>query len=264
VNVDDANYESLHDAVAQQIRHYLKTPSDEAESDTDEGVSGCDDSGEMFTMTLVNSYGSLDIEKLERSKPFKLNNKSYLAADFATRTKEKHFDENEPEATQIKIQVGKNSTSGKTTVALSDCIQQFTTLERLGADDLWYCPRCKKHQQATKKFDLWQLPKVLIIHLKRFSYSRFWRDKLDTLVDFPTNDLDMNDFIKGPKLDNTQYDLIAVANHYGGLGGGHYTAYGKNRETTNWHYFDDSNVSPSNEENVVSKAAYCLFYLRKD
>ena len=49
-----------------------------------------------------------------------------------------------------------------------------------------YCPRCKKHQQATKKFDLWDLPRVLVIHLKRFSYSRYWRDKLDTFVEYPT------------------------------------------------------------------------------
>ena len=43
-----------------------------------------------------------------------------------------------------------------------------------------YCPSCKKHQQATKKFDLWKLPKILVIHLKRFSYNRwltyeYWR-----------------------------------------------------------------------------------------
>ncbi len=57
--------------------------------------------------------------------------------------------------------------------------------EQLGADDAWYCPACKKHQQATKKFDLWTLPEVLVIHLKRFSYNRYWRDKIDTLIDFP-------------------------------------------------------------------------------
>ena len=48
-----------------------------------------------------------------------------------------------------------------------------------------YCPVCKRHEQATKKFDIWQLPQVLVIHLKRFSYTRYWRDKLDTFVDFP-------------------------------------------------------------------------------
>lgn len=50
---------------------------------------------------------------------------------------------------------------------------------------LRYCPNCKKHQQATKKFDLWSLPKILVVHLKRFSYSRYCRDKLDTVVLFP-------------------------------------------------------------------------------
>lgn len=48
-----------------------------------------------------------------------------------------------------------------------------------------YCPHCKQHQQATKKLDLWSVPPVLVVHLKRFSYSRYMRDKLDSLVDFP-------------------------------------------------------------------------------
>ena len=48
-----------------------------------------------------------------------------------------------------------------------------------------YCPVCKKHQLATKKLDLWSLPEVLIIHLKRFSYTKFTREKLESVVDFP-------------------------------------------------------------------------------
>lgn len=48
-----------------------------------------------------------------------------------------------------------------------------------------YCPTCKQHQLATKKLDLWMLPETLIIHLKRFSYTKFSREKLDTLVEFP-------------------------------------------------------------------------------
>lgn len=48
-----------------------------------------------------------------------------------------------------------------------------------------YCPSCKQHQLATKKLDLWTLPETLIIHLKRFSYTKFSREKLDTLVEFP-------------------------------------------------------------------------------
>jgi hypothetical protein len=32
---------------------------------------------------------------------------------------------------------------------------------------------------------------VLVVHLKRFSYSRYSRDKLDTLVEFPLEGLDL-------------------------------------------------------------------------
>jgi len=39
------------------------------------------------------------------------------------------------------------------------------------------------------------------------------------------------------------YDLIGVTNHYGGLGGGHYTAYAKNNLKKLWYDFDDSSVT---------------------
>uniref|UniRef100_A0A8C1VLU0 Ubiquitin carboxyl-terminal hydrolase n=1 Tax=Cyprinus carpio TaxID=7962 RepID=A0A8C1VLU0_CYPCA len=152
----------------------------------------------------------------------------------------------------------------KTTVALRECIELFTTMETLGEHDPWYCPTCKKHQQATKKFDLWSLPRILVVHLKRFSYNRCWRDKLDTVVDFPIRDLNMSEFVCDPKADPYVYDLIAVSNHYGGMGGGHYTAYGKNKMDGKWYYFDDSSVSSSTEDQIVTKAAYVLFYQRRD
>nr|BAD29446.1 hypothetical protein [Oryza sativa Japonica Group] len=50
-----------------------------------------------------------------------------------------------------------------------------------GAASIRYCPCCKKHQQAMKKLDLWRLPEVLVIHLKRFSYTQFTRNKLETI-----------------------------------------------------------------------------------
>uniref|UniRef100_A0A4W3HLP2 Ubiquitin carboxyl-terminal hydrolase n=1 Tax=Callorhinchus milii TaxID=7868 RepID=A0A4W3HLP2_CALMI len=129
---------------------------------------------------------------------------------------------------------------------------------------LRYCPNCKQHQQATKKLDLWSLPPVLVVHLKRFSYSRYWRDKLDTLVDFPISALDMSEFLINPNAGPCEYNLIAVSNHYGGMGGGHYTAFAKNKDDDKWYYFDDTSVSPATEDQIVSKAAYVLFYQRQD
>ncbi|KNC99742.1 uncharacterized protein SPPG_05122 [Spizellomyces punctatus DAOM BR117] len=59
------------------------------------------------------------------------------------------------------------------------------------------------------------------------------------------------------------YDLFAVSNHYGGLGGGHYTAYAKNALDSQWYHFDDSHVSKTDESDVMTSAAYLLFYQRR-
>ena len=67
---------------------------------------------------------------------------------------------------------------------------------------------------------------MLVIHLKRFSYSRFLKNKLETYVDFPVDNLDLSSYIsyKNGQLCN-RYMLYAVSNHYGSMGGGHYTAF---------------------------------------
>merc|ERR1711974_481187 len=126
--------------------------------------------------------------------------------------------------------------------------------EQLGADDTWYCNKCKDHKQATKKFDFWKFPPLLVIHLKRFSYkNRYSRDKLDTLVKFPLTDLDLSPHMLNPDVEIPPiYDLMAVSNHFGALGGGHYTAFAKNFNDQKWYKFDDSNVSPANEDKICS------------
>ena len=102
----------------------------------------------------------------------------------------------------------------------------------------------------------------MIIYLKRFSYNRYQRDKLDVMVECPLEQLDMTPYVlHNPNNESFTYDLLAVANHFGGLGGGHYTAYAKNIHTKNWHCFDDSNVSLA--DNVITKYAYVLFYQRR-
>ena len=59
------------------------------------------------------------------------------------------------------------------------------------------------------------------------------------------------------------YDLFAVTNHFGSLNGGHYTAFGKNIND-NWYNFNDSSVSNASASNIVSEAAYLLFYRRRE
>ncbi|KAJ1598983.1 hypothetical protein NDA14_006720 [Ustilago hordei] len=187
------------------------------------------------------------------------------------------------------------------TLSIEDCMDEFTKEEQLGEDDPWYCPSCKEFRQATKKFDLWKAPDILVVHLKRFSAGRHSRDKLNMLVDFPLEGLDLTDRVEGtqalrrvqaeakesgeelsesmlgsgilrPLEDNDDavavdapiYDLYAVDNHFGGLGGGHYTAFAKSPADGKWYEFDDLSVRPvANAETVKSSSAYLLFYRRR-
>uniref|UniRef100_A0A8C8G2L3 Ubiquitin carboxyl-terminal hydrolase 4 n=1 Tax=Oncorhynchus tshawytscha TaxID=74940 RepID=A0A8C8G2L3_ONCTS len=218
----------------------------------------------LFSFSMVNSYGTANISPLPcDGNILKLNTHSTVAIDWDSDSKKLCYDDQEAEAYE-KHESMLQAPKKKATVALRECIELFTTMETLGEHDPWYCPTCKKHQQATKKFDLWSLPRILVVHLKRFSYNRCWRDKLDTVVDFPVRDLNMSEFVCDPKAGPYVYDLIAVSNHYGGMGGGHYTAYGKNKADGKWHYFDDSSVSAASEDQIVTKAAYVLFYQRRD
>lgn len=147
-------------------------------------------------------------------------------------------------------------------VSLYRCLEAFLKEEPLGPDDMWYCPGCKTHRQASKKLDLWRLPEILVIHLKRFSYSRFMKNKLETYVDFPVDNLDLSTYIthKNGMVSN-RYMLYAVSNHYGSMGGGHYTAF-VHHGGDQWYDFDDSRVSPIPEDKIKTSAAYVLFYRR--
>ncbi|KAK4400238.1 Ubiquitin carboxyl-terminal hydrolase 10 [Sesamum angolense] len=149
-------------------------------------------------------------------------------------------------------------------ISLFSCLDAFLKDEPLGPDDMWYCPRCKEHRQASKKLDLWRLPDVLVFHLKRFSYSRWLKNKLDTLVNFPIHNLDLSKYVKSKDASEGShvYELYAISNHYGGLGGGHYSAYCKLIDENRWYHFDDSHVSPVNESEIKTSAAYVLFYQR--
>eukprot|EP00959_Pyramimonas_sp_CCMP1952_P230221 4813321-Pyramimonas_sp.AAC.1 len=45
-----------------------------------------------------------------------------------------------------------------TGVSLDHCIEGFLQEEPLGLEDMWYCPKCKEHRQATKKLEMWRVP----------------------------------------------------------------------------------------------------------
>lgn len=141
--------------------------------------------------------------------------------------------------TALKINQRRRQTRRSRGVTLDECLDEFERAEVLSEQDMWYCPRCKEHRRASKKFDLWKTPDILVAHLKRFSSSGWRRDKLDALVDFPIEGLDLTSRVIQKEVGVEEiYDLIAVDDHYGGLGGGHYTAYAKNFVDGRWYNYN--------------------------
>lgn len=162
---------------------------------------------------------------------------------------------------------------------LRDCLREFTKEEVLSGDDAWNCPRCKQRRKATKRLTITRLPHILIIHLKRFTNQGRWRDKLNTPISFPLADLDLTEYVPPPlppeqmprDIEPTpettppfHYDLYGIANHYGTLHGGHYTAFVKNPYKDTWNCFDDSKATRMDESQVMSRNAYVLFWVRKN
>ncbi|KRX05578.1 hypothetical protein PPERSA_12756 [Pseudocohnilembus persalinus] len=202
---------------------------------------------------------------------------------------------------------------------VTDTNQQLITNE-------WYCSKCKELRRASKKMEIQKLPKILILHFKRFKtngvasigtyFFSAGGQKINLQIDFPIQELDLTDYVHQPfqnqelqkqnsnnysqnslngtnnssssklkknnqqSLQNTNqynsnqsinqsknqqkqrqiYDLISVSNHYGSMGGGHYTAYAKNSQYNKWIEYDDSSVSQISEDQIVTEASYVCFY----
>lgn len=57
------------------------------------------------------------------------------------------------------------------TLSLDECFDEFVSREQLAETDKWYCSKCEEHVRAYKKFDLYTMPEILVVHLKRFKYG---------------------------------------------------------------------------------------------
>ncbi|NXW45049.1 UBP2 hydrolase, partial [Nyctiprogne leucopyga] len=144
-------------------------------------------------------------------------------------------------------------------VTLMDCLRLFTKEDVLDGDEKPTCCHCKARTRCTKKFSIQKFPKILVLHLKRFSEARIRTSKLTTFVNFQLKDLDLREFAS-QSCNHAIYNLYAVSNHSGTTMGGHYTAYCKSPISSEWHSFNDSRVTPMSSSHVRSSDAYLLFY----
>ncbi|CAD8054638.1 unnamed protein product [Paramecium sonneborni] len=142
---------------------------------------------------------------------------------------------------------------------LTDCLDLFQQEETIQ----WKCPQCKVTRDCSKGMQIWKLPNILIIHLKRFEFGDKVLGKITQKVNFPINDLQMSPYCF--KQDNTIYNLYAVAQHLGSLQYGHYLSICKHRIDNQWYMYNDDSVFKIQdpEKTIVNDQAYVLFYQKK-
>jgi len=152
--------------------------------------------------------------------------------------------------------------------SLKDCLDLYLQQELLQGENRWYCEKCKKHRDATKKTDLWILPAILIVHLKRFKVNEYGQrgSKRDVAIDYPIQKWDLSGVVKSRGSEYPLYDLYAVSNHVGGLSGGHYTAFSLNRFDDQWYEYNDSTSRRVKLDTLRrnQSSAYLLFYNRSE
>lgn len=150
--------------------------------------------------------------------------------------------------------------------SLDDALDLFVKKEKLVGDNQWYCGKCAKHCNATKKTDIWVLPPVLMVHLKRFKVDETGQngEKIRAEMKYPLSGWDLSKKAKSKGGGISVYELYASANHWGDVDDGHYTAYALNQFDQTWYEFDDNMHEEIDAESIFesSAAPYVLFFHR--
>ena len=149
-----------------------------------------------------------------------------------------------------KTKVGENILSlaiGSKRTTLEECLEKFQKIEQLTGDQKWFNDKDKKYYDAYKRLYIKSYPKYLIIHFKRFEYTRFSRKN--------NNEVEMNENIL---LNKDNYKLRSIVFHMGSTGGGHYISL-VNKDNK-WMLCNDSSVSEiSNISDYLNKGYIYLY-----
>jgi hypothetical protein len=166
---------------------------------------------------------------------------------------------------------GEGPNQGPGVVPISACIDAFAQPEELKKEfgNGIKCDKCGEVVDAVKKLEIWREPDVLIMHIKRFQFTGVHYEKLNTSIEVPCRELSLRPWIVGPSGGSSApYELYAVACHYGGMSGGHYTSFCANNEGTEpvWLKYNDEAVTgvPIGQEfDEIQRQCYVLFYRKR-
>ncbi|CAN8269342.1 unnamed protein product [Cochlearia groenlandica] len=144
--------------------------------------------------------------------------------------------------------------------SMKESMQKFFQPEILDGNNKYKCEKCTKLVTARKQMSVLQAPNILVIQLKRF--EGIFGGKIDKTIAFGEF-LVLSSFMsKASKDTQAEYKLFGIIVHSGfSPESGHYYAYVKD-SLGQWYCCNDSLVSLSTLQEVLSEKAYILFFSR--
>jgi ubiquitin C-terminal hydrolase len=69
------------------------------------------------------------------------------------------------------------------------------TKKVLDGENGYTCDKCKSRQPCHKKLTVHRMPEALVLHIKRFQFTAYSREKISTKVTFPVKGLNLAPFL---------------------------------------------------------------------
>lgn len=147
--------------------------------------------------------------------------------------------------------------------SVDEALNLYFKKETLDSYNAYKCERCHKKVPATKRHLIERAPHVLLIQLKRFTFSG---GKINKHINIQRT-IDISRFVNGQNKNQSsegggpyQYRLASMVIHLGGSQhGGHYTAVAEASSGTMFE-FDDSSVRSISVQSALMRNPYILFY----
>ncbi|KAG8960381.1 hypothetical protein FRC03_006578 [Tulasnella sp. 419] len=141
---------------------------------------------------------------------------------------------------------------------VEQALASFVKPEILGEEHKYKCEKCKVPVVAVKHFTIHETPKILTIHLKRFTMSG---RKISRFIEYPEH-LDLSPYVSDGQFGH-KYSLYGIISHSGGgPHSGHYIAHVKTSSGKWFEMNDDMTSSVGNKPPLDESSAYVLFYTR--
>lgn len=129
-----------------------------------------------------------------------------------------------------------------------------------------YLCACNRRGFSAKFMTIIRWPAILIAHIQRTRVTGHTVAKNDDFMQFPSRMCAWSQaltVIRAVEILRPEYDLVAVVQHSGALGSGHYTTYRRvigDDARCRWLHCSDSIVTEVSLDEVLSAQAYLLFY----